>query len=341
MKKTKAKKFNNNGITLIALVITIIILLILAGISILALTENGLFVKAKEAREETETIQIQEEIQLAIMEIQMEEVSKGKDEILEILANGKLEEKLEGITAQLSNEITGEYKGYNYTIDDKLNVTIGSKILGISFKYTLSHQGYTNQDIILTISATSTNGDVIIEGPSTLTKNSDGNYVITKNGSYEFSAQDSSGERKSKTIKIDKIDKLKPENFLPVIEEVKAKNFKIIANVEDVEDASGENAKSGIDYYEYYVNDVKYTSKESNFVTEVQPNTKYTVYVIAYDVAGNSITTQKISCTTTDVIPILTSKGVEGFSTTDNYYVKEYMCNRNFLDRSDDLQQFV
>ena len=148
MKKTKAKKFNNNGITLIALVITIIILLILAGISILALTENGLFVKAEEAREETETIQIQEEIQLAIMEIQMEEVSKGKDEILEILANGKLEEKLEGITAQLSNEITGEYKGYNYTIDDKLNVTIGSKILGISFKYTLSHQGYTNQDII-------------------------------------------------------------------------------------------------------------------------------------------------------------------------------------------------
>ena len=43
-----------NGITLVALVITIIILLILAGISIAALSEQGLFGKAKEAKEKTE-----------------------------------------------------------------------------------------------------------------------------------------------------------------------------------------------------------------------------------------------------------------------------------------------
>ena len=53
MKKTvlnkKLKK--NNGITLIALVITIIVLLILAAITISALTgENGLLSKAIEAR---------------------------------------------------------------------------------------------------------------------------------------------------------------------------------------------------------------------------------------------------------------------------------------------------
>lgn len=42
------------GITLVALVITIIILLILAGISIAALkNENGLFRKAKEAKNNT------------------------------------------------------------------------------------------------------------------------------------------------------------------------------------------------------------------------------------------------------------------------------------------------
>ena len=40
---------NKNGITLVALVITIIILLILAGISISSLTNNGLFGKAKDA----------------------------------------------------------------------------------------------------------------------------------------------------------------------------------------------------------------------------------------------------------------------------------------------------
>ena len=42
---------SKNGITLVALVMTIIILLILAGISISSLTDNGLFGKAKEADE--------------------------------------------------------------------------------------------------------------------------------------------------------------------------------------------------------------------------------------------------------------------------------------------------
>ena len=49
MKKTKRQ----NGITLVALVITIIILLILATISIQSLTNTGLFAKAQEAREKT------------------------------------------------------------------------------------------------------------------------------------------------------------------------------------------------------------------------------------------------------------------------------------------------
>ena len=44
----------NKGITLVALVITIIILLILAGISISALTNTGIFGKAKEAKQKSE-----------------------------------------------------------------------------------------------------------------------------------------------------------------------------------------------------------------------------------------------------------------------------------------------
>ncbi len=45
---------NNRGITLVALVITIIILLILATISIQSLTNTGLFARAKEARDKTQ-----------------------------------------------------------------------------------------------------------------------------------------------------------------------------------------------------------------------------------------------------------------------------------------------
>ena len=49
----KERKQQNKGITLIALIITIIILLILAGISISALTNQGLFGKAKDAEDRT------------------------------------------------------------------------------------------------------------------------------------------------------------------------------------------------------------------------------------------------------------------------------------------------
>ena len=51
----KFKKSFNDGITLIALVITIIVLLILAGVSIAMLTgDNGIITQAQNAKEETE-----------------------------------------------------------------------------------------------------------------------------------------------------------------------------------------------------------------------------------------------------------------------------------------------
>lgn len=50
-------KKENKGITLIALVVTVIILLILASIAISQLTNNGLFTKTKEAREKTKNAQ--------------------------------------------------------------------------------------------------------------------------------------------------------------------------------------------------------------------------------------------------------------------------------------------
>ena len=55
----------NRGITLIALVITIIVLLILAGVSISMLTgDNGIITQAQKAKEKTEEAKIREEQQL-------------------------------------------------------------------------------------------------------------------------------------------------------------------------------------------------------------------------------------------------------------------------------------
>ena len=64
------------GITLIALVLTIIVLLILAGVSIAMLTgENGILIQAKKAKEETEKASEEEYINLIILN---EDLSKEK-----------------------------------------------------------------------------------------------------------------------------------------------------------------------------------------------------------------------------------------------------------------------
>ncbi len=56
------------GITLIALVITIIVLLILAGISIATLTgENGILGKAETAKTETIREEAKEKVQVAVL----------------------------------------------------------------------------------------------------------------------------------------------------------------------------------------------------------------------------------------------------------------------------------
>ena len=55
-----------SGITLIALVVTIVVLLILAGITIsLVFSENGIISKSKNAKEQTEISQVREQLELA------------------------------------------------------------------------------------------------------------------------------------------------------------------------------------------------------------------------------------------------------------------------------------
>ena len=64
-------KKENKGITLIALVITIIVLLILAGVTISTLAgDNGLITKANEAKVVTEKSALREEIELLLLQVQ-------------------------------------------------------------------------------------------------------------------------------------------------------------------------------------------------------------------------------------------------------------------------------
>ena len=77
-------KKETKGITLVALVITIVILLILATISIQALTQTGLFQNANRAKLETKRSQIKEWLSLNLMEVQTTNYNKTDSEILEI-----------------------------------------------------------------------------------------------------------------------------------------------------------------------------------------------------------------------------------------------------------------
>ena len=81
--KIKNELKNIRGITLIALVITIIVLLILAGVTIATLTgDNGILTRANQAKEETEKARDKELIQLAVSEAQI-----GKNGFQELNAN--------------------------------------------------------------------------------------------------------------------------------------------------------------------------------------------------------------------------------------------------------------
>ena len=75
----------NNGITLIALVITIVVLIILASVAItLSLGENGIFKKAAKAKEDTLVAQNEETTDLASIDSSIEEIiasNRGEQEV--------------------------------------------------------------------------------------------------------------------------------------------------------------------------------------------------------------------------------------------------------------------
>lgn len=126
----------NKGITLIALVITIIVLLIFAGISIASLTgENGILNKASETKEKTIKAQYEEELNLVIASMKTDAIYKAKEfnmnYIIEKLpvyleAEGKTDYTWD--TEQILDEPEGEYRGYSFYIDKNYIAHIGEEI---------------------------------------------------------------------------------------------------------------------------------------------------------------------------------------------------------------------
>ena len=107
----KNQKNKNRGITLIALIITIIVLLILAGVALATLTgDSGILNNAENAKENTLEANAKEKVQIAIMEHKIGQYSEGKT----------LKEYLEaaGATNVIEDGKEGKMDGYNFKIED-------------------------------------------------------------------------------------------------------------------------------------------------------------------------------------------------------------------------------
>ena len=165
-------KNKDKGITLIALVITIIILLILAGISISALTNQGLFKNAKIAQNATEKAEKE----------QGQRLNEYEDEINKYLNNNNEDEKLGLITDNINKELSK-------TDNTKLKDEKGNRIVvPAGFKIV---NGATTVDkgiVIEDVTETATKGSQFVWIPvGTITK-SDGTTATITLGRYEFDA---------------------------------------------------------------------------------------------------------------------------------------------------------
>ena len=182
--KTKEMK----GITLVALVVTIVVLLILAGVSInTVLGDDGIIKKAKEAAEATKRASAEEEMNRLVLEYQLAK----NDETLESFLQEKVTEgRIDGVTDNGDGTITITKKvdGKDYTITVKkpvaptpsvkvgaIRVVSDSTGAGSSLGEASTRKGTT---LYIMIESTISGG--------TTTVSPQVPYAVTENGTYKF-----------------------------------------------------------------------------------------------------------------------------------------------------------
>ena len=290
MKKTK----ENKAITLVALVVTIIILLVLAGITIATLGgENGLFTKVKLGKERYAISEAKEKLELEITNLQIEQQGKGEELKKEDLPKMNNDEIDVRDTTNFPVEVI--YKNYKFEVDSNFHVTYVGEANETIITYTTEPDGYTNQNkvkVLVKISNPKGIKSILKPGETDKILPQDRTtagieFTVTKNGHYILKVEDVDGNEVSKDIYIELIDTIAPGEFTPEIQ--KADNsITVIENGKDAE-ATEESCKSGIDHYEYYLIDS--SNKETKYDTNKIENLElgsYKLYVIAYDKAGNN-----------------------------------------------------
>lgn len=138
----KQKFKNEKGITLVALVITIIVLLILAGVTLsMVMGDSGIFGKANSAKEKTKLSNAEEIIKLAVLENKVNKASGDtalSDDELKAEITKKLTEQ--GYTVDGSNV---NYDGdKTIDIEDYLDKENSSDTYNVGDKVTVGGEGF-------------------------------------------------------------------------------------------------------------------------------------------------------------------------------------------------------
>ena len=306
--KINCKK--QRGVTIIALTVTIIVLLILAGISISLLTgDNELIGKSEKSKKENEIMQYQEKLevlkQLEYMNNYIADEEKFMNNYVNVVKNDGMFKNSKEITPDLTNliviVITKEGYKFEVTIDDVIYVGDENTDNDINIG-----------DVKVAIQATPTdwtNGTVRVKILSNVTKiikqySIDGgnNWKKYEN---EIEIQDNGTEVQARAInskneitnvvtkRIENIDRLEPNNFMPTISKT-SNSITIEATTTDKE-ATTKDGKSGIKGYKFSKdNGVNWTEikLEGRYTFEnLKPGATYQIKVKAIDNAGNEIST--------------------------------------------------
>ena len=187
---------NKKGITLIALVVTVVVLIILAGVSINAvLGDNGIIKKANQAASVTKEAEVKEAINRTILEFYLTE----DYETLEDFLKAKVTEgKIDSVTKNADGTLTVKKGNYSVTVENKTNssggsssggetqtpeITIGeAKVVansdGTGSAITDAASVYLGNTLYITFSHSITGGTTTVD--KTIP------YAVTKNGTYTF-----------------------------------------------------------------------------------------------------------------------------------------------------------
>ncbi len=271
--------------------ITIIVLLILAAVSIAMLTgENGLLKKATKAKEENKLAQAKEQINLMLQEYRIERDTGSNKSFENFLQEKKNDKKIDGYAKNENyNENSKklwdiELDGYFFTVDEaplkivsyaKTKVRPRATVEMITKGYVLEGnmvQFKINIELPDELKGATTS--VVL--PEEVTKTEDV-YSVTKNGTYEFEVKANKDGADYKTTVIANISNIieKPNIEIPE-DAIKQSEFVVKITNAYAPDA---NLK-----YKYYIGETeKGSSKErSCTITGLASSTQYKVKVRVY-----------------------------------------------------------